>query len=54
MEPYDCDTTNSPFFSVITSVKSLWSPETPEHQADYRELGRFATRAEAEAFLASD
>jgi hypothetical protein len=31
----------------------LWSPETAEHDADYRELGRFPTRAEAEAFLAT-
>jgi hypothetical protein len=31
----------------------LWSPETAEHSADYRELGRFATREEAEAFLAT-
>jgi LmbE family N-acetylglucosaminyl deacetylase len=28
----------------------LWSPETAEHHPDYRELGRFATRREAEAF----
>ena len=31
----------------------LWSPETAEHSADYRELGRFPTREEAEAFLAT-
>lgn len=31
----------------------LWSPETAEHDADYRELGRFPTRADAEAFLAT-
>lgn len=31
----------------------LWSPETAEHDADYRELGRFATQTEAEAFLAT-
>ena len=30
-----------------------WSPETAGHYADYRELGRFPTRAEAEAFLAT-
>ncbi len=29
----------------------LWSPETAEHSADYRELGRFTTRAEAVRFL---
>jgi hypothetical protein len=32
----------------------LWSPETAEHDPDYRELGKFQTRAQAEAFLAAD
>jgi len=32
----------------------LWSLETAEHDADYRELGRFPTRNQAEAFLATD
>lgn len=31
----------------------LWSPETAEHDPAYCELGRFPTRAEAEAFLAT-
>jgi hypothetical protein len=31
----------------------LWSPETAEHDPDYRELGAFPTRRLAEAFLAS-
>jgi hypothetical protein len=29
------------------------SPESAEHDPDYRELGRFPTRAKAEEFLAS-
>jgi len=29
----------------------LWSPETAKHQPDYRELGRFPSRAKAIAFL---
>jgi hypothetical protein len=29
------------------------SPETAGHHADYRELGRFPTRREAEKFLVS-
>ena len=29
------------------------SPDSAEHDPDYEQLGRFATRAEAEAFLAS-
>jgi DNA-directed RNA polymerase subunit RPC12/RpoP len=32
----------------------LWSPETAEHDADYCELGRFPTLAEAERFMVSD
>lgn len=31
-----------------------WSPETAEHDPDYRELGRFKTRKQAMEFLASD
>jgi len=31
-----------------------WSPETAEHDPDYRKLGAFQTRQEAEAFLDSD
>jgi hypothetical protein len=31
----------------------LWSPETAEHDPDYRELGVFPSRQLAEAFLAS-
>lgn len=31
----------------------LWSPETAEYDPDYRELGCFTTRDEAEAFLNS-
>jgi hypothetical protein len=31
----------------------LWSPETAEHDPDYRELGTFPNRRQAEAFLAS-
>jgi hypothetical protein len=31
----------------------LRSPDTAEHDPDYRELGRFSTRAKAEEFLAS-
>jgi len=30
---------------------ALRSPQTAEHNADYRELGRFPTRAKARAYL---
>jgi hypothetical protein len=29
----------------------IWSSENAEHDATYRELGRFPTRAKAEAFV---
>ncbi len=32
---------------------AIRSPETAEHDPDYRELGRFPTREKAEEFLAS-
>jgi hypothetical protein len=32
----------------------LWSPDTAEHEPDYRELGRFPTREQAVEFLAAD
>jgi hypothetical protein len=32
----------------------LWSPETAEHNPDYRELGRFPTEEKAIEFLSAD
>ncbi len=32
----------------------FWSPDTAEHDPDYRELGRLPTREEAVEFLAAD
>jgi hypothetical protein len=32
----------------------LWSPETAEHEPDYRELGRFRSREKALEFLSAD
>jgi hypothetical protein len=31
-----------------------WSPDTAEHDPDYRELGRFPTQEQAMEFLAAD
>lgn len=31
----------------------FWSPETAGHDPDYRELGRFVSREQAEAFVAT-
>lgn len=32
----------------------LWSPETAEHDPNYRELGRFPSEEQAIAFLTKD
>ena len=32
----------------------LWSPETAEHDPEYRELGRFPSREKAQEFLSVD
>lgn len=53
MEPYDSDERTEIISEEDGQFVVLWSPETAEHDADYRELGRFGTRAEAEKFLAT-
>lgn len=54
MTPYESDNLTEIIERCGKQFVVLWSPETAEHDADYRELGRFATRAEAETFLATD
>jgi hypothetical protein len=54
MSPYNSDDLTEMIVADGDKFIVLWSPETAEHNADYRELGRFTTRAEAEAFLATD
>jgi LmbE family N-acetylglucosaminyl deacetylase len=54
MSPYDSDDLTDVISEEGDKFLVLHSPETAGHHADYRELGRFATRAEAEAFLASE
>jgi hypothetical protein len=54
MSPYNSDDLTEIIERDGQDFVVLWSPETAEHKADYRELVRFATRAEAEAFLATD
>ena len=53
MSPYDGDELTEVVSEEDGEFVVLCSPETAEHDADYRELARFATRAEAEAFLAA-
>jgi hypothetical protein len=54
MSPYNSDDLTEMIVPDGEDFIVLWSPETAEHSADYRELGRFTTRAEAKAFLATD
>ncbi len=51
MTPRDSDELTEIVEPDGTDYVVLWSPETAEHDPDYRELGRFKSRAEAEAFL---
>ncbi|MGC2123274.1 MAG: hypothetical protein WA652_10515 [Xanthobacteraceae bacterium] len=53
MSPQDADELTEIISEEAGDYVVLWSPETAEHDADYRELGRFPTRGEAEAFLAT-
>jgi LmbE family N-acetylglucosaminyl deacetylase len=53
MTPYESDDLTEIIQWRGDKFVVLWSPETAEHHPDYRELGRFTTRAEAKAFLAS-
>ena len=54
MSPFKSDDLTT----IIDSKKDLfvvrWSPETAEHDPDYRVPGKFKTRQEAEAFLSTD
>jgi hypothetical protein len=53
MSPYESDDLTEVIEPDGGAFAVLWSPETAAHQPDYRELGRFPSRAQAEAFLAS-
>ncbi len=50
MTPYESDDLTTVVEPIGAEFVVLWSPESAEHDADYRELGRFANRAEAETF----
>jgi hypothetical protein len=54
LTPYDSDDLTEMIMPDGNEFIVLRSPETAEHNANYRELGRFTTRAEAETFLATD
>jgi hypothetical protein len=52
MSPYGSDDLTTVIALNKGQFVVLWSPETAEHDPDYCELGRFVTRADAEAFVA--
>lgn len=54
MTPYESDDLTEVIERDGDKFVVLSSPETAGHSPDYRELGRFGTRTEAEAFLASE
>jgi hypothetical protein len=54
MSPTDSDDLTEVISTENGKFVVLRSPETAGHYADYCELGTFATRAEAEAFLATN
>lgn len=51
MSPRDSDELTEVIAREGREYVVLWSPETAEHDPDYRELGRFPSREQAEAFL---
>ena len=53
MSPYDSDDLTEIVAPDRNEFVALRSPDTAEHDPDYRELGRFQTRAQAEHFLAA-
>jgi hypothetical protein len=53
MTPYESEDLTTLVEEEGKEFVVLWSPETAEHDADYREVARFPTRAKAEEFFAS-
>lgn len=53
MSPLDSDDLTEVVEADGRAFVVLRSSDTAEHSADYRELARFATRAQAEAFVSS-
>jgi len=53
MSPFGSDDLTTIIEQCRDEYVVFWSPETAGHHADYRELGRFTTLAQAEDFLAA-
>jgi hypothetical protein len=53
MSPFDSESLTQLIAQEGNDFVAIYSPATAGHHPDYRELGRFRTRAEAEECLAS-
>jgi hypothetical protein len=54
MSPYDSEELTTLIEVEGREFVVFWSPETAEHEPDYRELGRFSSREKALEFLSAD
>jgi predicted nucleic acid-binding Zn-ribbon protein len=54
MAPYDSEALTTLIAEDGKEFVVFWSPETAEHDPDYRELGRFPSREKALEFLSAD
>jgi hypothetical protein len=50
--PYKSDDLTTTIEKDGDTFVVIWSPETAEHNPDYRELATFRTRQQAEAYIA--
>jgi len=53
MTPYESEELTTMIEAEGNQFIVLWSPETAEHDPDYRELGRFPSREQALEFLSA-
>jgi hypothetical protein len=53
MSPFDSESLTELVAQDGKEFVAIRSPDTAEHDPDYRELGRFPTREKVEEFLAS-
>jgi hypothetical protein len=53
MAPIDSENLTELIEQEVDEFVAIRSPDSAEHDPDYREVGRFATREMAEEFLAS-
>ena len=54
MSPYDSEELTTLIEEEGKEFVVIWSPETAEHDPDYRQLGRFPSREKALEFLSAD